>query len=102
MEISALRAHVDEQERKHAKLRVHVMRMSSQHGAGTAPADPPPATDRHVSTTLHQPLSSPLDPEDDSLVTPADTMTHSVDTPADTTTLDHAEDRPRRFDFKPF
>ncbi|KDP36297.1 hypothetical protein JCGZ_09804 [Jatropha curcas] len=78
--------------------------MSGQHGVGTSSSDPPPATDRHVSTALHQPLSSPLDPDtaDDTLVTPADTTTHLADTPADATTLDLAEDRPCRFDFGPF
>ncbi|KDP30385.1 hypothetical protein JCGZ_17114 [Jatropha curcas] len=78
--------------------------MSGQHGASTSSSNPPPATDRHVSITMHQPLSSPLDPDtaDDTLVTPANTTTHPADTPADTTTLDRAEDRPRRFDFVPF
>ncbi|KDP36287.1 hypothetical protein JCGZ_09794 [Jatropha curcas] len=71
-EISALWAHVDEQERQLAELRAHVMRMSGQHGA------------------------------DDNLVTPADTTTHPADTPVDAITLDLAEDRPRRFDFEPF
>ncbi|KDP25952.1 hypothetical protein JCGZ_23039 [Jatropha curcas] len=103
-EISALRACVDEQERQLAELRAHVMRMSGQHGASTSSFDPPPTTDRDVSTALHQPLSSPrdLDTADDTLVTPADTTTHLVDTLANAATLDHAEDRPRRFDFRPF
>ncbi|KDP42096.1 hypothetical protein JCGZ_01884 [Jatropha curcas] len=50
------------------------------------------------------PLPSPLDSDtaDDTLVTPVDTMTHPADTPADAMILDHAEDRPRRFDFRPF
>ncbi|KDP32683.1 hypothetical protein JCGZ_13681 [Jatropha curcas] len=75
-----------------------------QHGAGTSFSDPPPAIDRHVSTALHQPLSSPLDLDiaDDTLVTPIDITTHPVHTPADATTLDHAEDQSRRFDFEPF
>ncbi|KDP25156.1 hypothetical protein JCGZ_24258 [Jatropha curcas] len=42
-EISALRAHVDEQERQLVELRAHVMRMSGQHGAGTSSSYPPPA-----------------------------------------------------------
>ncbi|KDP26700.1 hypothetical protein JCGZ_17858 [Jatropha curcas] len=81
-EISAFRAHVDD--------------ISS--------FDPPSAIDPHVSTTLHLPLPSPLDPDtvDDTLVTPADTTTHPADTPTDATTLDRAEDRPRRFDFEYF
>ncbi|KDP34874.1 hypothetical protein JCGZ_09162 [Jatropha curcas] len=103
-EISALRARVDERERQVAELRAHVMRMSDQHGVSTSSSNLLPATNRDVSTALHQPLPSPLDPDtaDDTLVTPADTTTHPVDTPADVTTLDHAEDRPRRFDFGPF
>ncbi|KDP24682.1 hypothetical protein JCGZ_26460 [Jatropha curcas] len=68
--------------------------MSDQHSAGTSSSDPPPATDPHVSTALHQPLSSPLDLDtiDNTLVTPADSMTHPEDTPVDTTTMDPAED----------
>ncbi|KDP34631.1 hypothetical protein JCGZ_11949 [Jatropha curcas] len=91
-------------ERQLAELRANVMRMSSQHDAGTSSSNPLPAIDRHVSTALHQPLSSPLDPDtaDDTLVTPADTTTHPANTPADATTLDRAKDRPRRFDFGPF
>ncbi|KDP27655.1 hypothetical protein JCGZ_20003 [Jatropha curcas] len=103
-EISALRAPADEQERQLTKLRVHVMRMSGQHGASTSSSNPLPATDRDVYTTLHQPLPSPLDPDivDDTMVTPANTTTHPADTPIDTTTLDRPEDRPLRFDFGPF
>ncbi|KDP24849.1 hypothetical protein JCGZ_25319 [Jatropha curcas] len=95
-EISALWARVDEQERQLAELRAYVMRMSGQHGAHTSSFDPPPATDRHVSTALHQPLSSPFDPDtaDDTLITPADTTTHPADTPTDAMTLDRAENRP--------
>ncbi|KDP31633.1 hypothetical protein JCGZ_14858 [Jatropha curcas] len=95
---------VDEQERQLAELRAHVMRMSGQHGAETSSSDPPPATDRDVSTALHQPLWSPLDLDtaDDTLVTPADTTTHLADTHADAMTLDRAEDRLHRFDFGPF
>ncbi|KDP35428.1 hypothetical protein JCGZ_10811 [Jatropha curcas] len=83
-EISSLWAHVDEQERQLAELREHIMRMSGHHGASTSSSDPPLAIDPHVSTALHQPLSSPLDPDtvDDTLVTPADTTTHLA---ADTT-----------------
>ncbi|KDP42056.1 hypothetical protein JCGZ_03267 [Jatropha curcas] len=64
-EISALWAHVDEQERQLEELRAHVIRMSGQHGADTA---------------------------DDTLVTPADTMTHPADTPTYATTYDRVED----------
>ncbi|KDP42523.1 hypothetical protein JCGZ_02481 [Jatropha curcas] len=80
------------------------MRMFGQHGAGTSSSDPSLATDRDVSITLHQRLLSPLDPDttDGTLVTPADTTIHPADTPADATIQDHAEDRPRRFDFGPF
>ncbi|KDP24830.1 hypothetical protein JCGZ_25314 [Jatropha curcas] len=81
-EISAFRACVDAQERQLAKLRAHVMRMSA----------------------LHQPLSSPFDPDtaDNTLVTPVDTTTHLADTPVDTTILDRAEDRHHPFNFGPF
>ncbi|KDP41053.1 hypothetical protein JCGZ_03159 [Jatropha curcas] len=50
------------------------------------------------------PLPSPLDPDtvDDTLVTPADTTTHPAGTPPGNTTLDCADDQPRRFDFGPF
>ncbi|KDP36556.1 hypothetical protein JCGZ_08323 [Jatropha curcas] len=103
-EITALRAHVDEQERQLTELRAHVMRMSDQPGAGTSSSDPPPATDQDVSTAQQQPLPSPLDPDttDDTLVTPADTTTHPAGTPPGDTTLDRADDQPRRFDFGPF
>ncbi|KDP46077.1 hypothetical protein JCGZ_06588 [Jatropha curcas] len=103
-EISALRARVDEQGRELAELRAHVMRMFAQHGAGTSSSDPLPATDRDVSTALHQPLPSPLDLDtaNDTLVTPIDTTTHPANTPADAKTLDRAENRTRRFDFGPF
>ncbi|KDP31469.1 hypothetical protein JCGZ_15349 [Jatropha curcas] len=103
-EISALQARVDAQERQFAELIAHVMQMSGQHDAGTSSCDPLPATDPHVFTALHQPLSSPLDLDttDNTLVTPANTTTHPVDTPADTTTLDRVEDRHHRFDFGPF
>ncbi|KDP43257.1 hypothetical protein JCGZ_22809 [Jatropha curcas] len=55
-------------------------------------SDPAPATDRNVSTSQQQPLPSP-DPDvvDDTLVTP----------PGDST-LDRADDQPRRFDFGHF
>ncbi|KDP37587.1 hypothetical protein JCGZ_07933 [Jatropha curcas] len=68
--------------------------MSGQHGAGTSSSDPPPTTDRHVSTALHQPLASPLDLDkaEDMLVTPANTTKHPADTPADARTLDRAKD----------
>ncbi|KDP27515.1 hypothetical protein JCGZ_20155 [Jatropha curcas] len=103
-EISALRARVDEKERQLTELRALVKRMSGQHGAGTSSSNPLPATDRHVSTVLHLPLSSPIDLDtiNDTLVTPADTITHPANTPADATIQDHAEDRPRRFDFRTF
>ncbi|KDP27471.1 hypothetical protein JCGZ_20127 [Jatropha curcas] len=103
-EISALRAHVDEQERQLVELRAHVIRIFGQHGAGTSSSDPLPATDRDVSIALHQPLSSPFDPNtaNDTLVTPTDATTHPTDTPADATMLDRAEERPRRFDFGHF
>ncbi|KDP41043.1 hypothetical protein JCGZ_03575 [Jatropha curcas] len=105
-EIRALRAHVDAQEIQLAELREHVMQMSDQHGAGTSSSDPRLTIDPHVSTTLHQPLSSPLDLDivDDTLATLADTMTHPVDTMANPvdTTLDRVEDRHYRFDFGPF
>ncbi|KDP44412.1 hypothetical protein JCGZ_19427 [Jatropha curcas] len=89
-EISALQAHVDEQERQLTKLRAHVVRMPGHHGDGNSSSDPPSAIDPHVSTALHQPLSSPLDTNtaDDTLVTPTDTTTHPADTtinPVDTT-----------------
>ncbi|KDP30540.1 hypothetical protein JCGZ_15249 [Jatropha curcas] len=97
-EITALRVCVDDQERQLAELRAHVMRMYGQPGAGTSSSDTPPATDRDVSTALHWPLPSPLDPDtvDDTLVTPVDTMTHPADTPPS------AYDQPRIFDFGPF
>ncbi|KDP27110.1 hypothetical protein JCGZ_22042 [Jatropha curcas] len=62
--------------------------MSGQHGAGTSSSDPPPATNQDVSTALHQPLPSPLDPDtaEDTLVTSVDTTTHPADTPPGTTT----------------
>ncbi|KDP45222.1 hypothetical protein JCGZ_15087 [Jatropha curcas] len=103
-EITALRARVDEQEKQLAELRAHVMRTSSQPSIGTSSSDPPPATNRDVSTAQHQPLPSPLDPDtaDDTLVTSADTMTHLADTPPGATTLDRADDQPRRFNFGPF
>ncbi|KDP44649.1 hypothetical protein JCGZ_19685 [Jatropha curcas] len=101
---SGLRHHSFTAERQLAELRAHVMRMSGQHGASTSSSNPPPVTDRDVSTALHQPLPSPLDPDtiEDTLVTPADTTTHLADTLADATTLDRVEDRPRRFDCGPF
>ncbi|KDP21561.1 hypothetical protein JCGZ_03669 [Jatropha curcas] len=103
-EIIALRARIDEQERQLPELRAHVMRMSGQPGAGTSSSDPPPTTDRDVSTALRQPLPSPLNPDiaDDTLVTPTDTTTHPVDTPPGATTLDRADDQCHRFDFGPF
>ncbi|KDP34625.1 hypothetical protein JCGZ_11148 [Jatropha curcas] len=81
-EITALRARVDEQERQLAELRAHVMPMSAQQ----------------------QLLPYPLDPDttDNTLVTPADTTTHLPGTPLGDTTLDRANDQPRRFDFGPF
>ncbi|KDP30512.1 hypothetical protein JCGZ_17132 [Jatropha curcas] len=98
-EISALRAHIDVQERQLAKLRAHVMRMFGHHGAGTSSYDPPSVIDPHVSTALHQPLSSPLDPDTTDTTThpAADTTINPVDT-----TLDCLEDRHHRFDFRPF
>ncbi|KDP45848.1 hypothetical protein JCGZ_15292 [Jatropha curcas] len=71
-EITALQAHVDEQERQLAELRAHVMRM------------------------FGQPVI------DDALITHADTTTHPADTPPGATTLDCADDKPRIFDFGPF
>ncbi|KDP31504.1 hypothetical protein JCGZ_15424 [Jatropha curcas] len=106
-EISALQTRVDTQERQLVKLRAHVMRMSSHHGAGTSSSDPLLAIDPHVSIALHQPISSPLDSDtaNDTLGTPVDSMTHpTADTtinPVDTT-LAHPEDRHHRFDFGPF
>ncbi|KDP37894.1 hypothetical protein JCGZ_05776 [Jatropha curcas] len=96
-EIAALWAHVDEQERQLVELREYVMWMSGQPGAGTSSSDPPPTTDRDVSTTQHQPLPSPLDPDtaDNTLVTPADTTTHPANTPPRITRLDCANDQPR-------
>ncbi|KDP23065.1 hypothetical protein JCGZ_01160 [Jatropha curcas] len=93
-EFTALRAHVDEQERQFAELRAHVMRLSGQPGAGTSSSDPAPATDRDVSTAQQQPLPSSLDPHtaDDTLVTPAATMIHPAGTPPGDTTLDRADD----------
>ncbi|KDP27552.1 hypothetical protein JCGZ_20085 [Jatropha curcas] len=84
---------VDEQERQLAEPRSHVMRMSCQSGAGTSSSNPLPARDRDVSTSLHQPLPSPLDPDtaNDTLVTPADITTHPVDTSPSATTLDRAK-----------
>ncbi|KDP35085.1 hypothetical protein JCGZ_10994 [Jatropha curcas] len=78
--------------------------MSGEPGVGTSSFDPPPATDRDVSTAQQQPLLSPLDPDiaDDTLVTPADTTTHPACTPPGDMTLDHADDQPHRFDFGPF
>ncbi|KDP47177.1 hypothetical protein JCGZ_25686 [Jatropha curcas] len=105
-EISALQARVDEQERQLAELRAHVMRMYGHHGASTSSSDPPSAIDPHVFITLHQPRSSPLDPDtaDDTLVTPVDTTTHPTHTTINPvhTTLDRPEDRHHRFDFEPF
>ncbi|KDP43298.1 hypothetical protein JCGZ_24219 [Jatropha curcas] len=75
------------------------MWMSGQPGAGTSYSDPPPTTDRDVSTALHHPLPSPLDPKiaDDTLVTAADTTTHPADTPPGATTLDRADDQSSMF-----
>ncbi|KDP43296.1 hypothetical protein JCGZ_24217 [Jatropha curcas] len=103
-EITALQARVDEQERQLVELRAHVMRMSDQPSAGTSSFDPPPTTDQDVSIALHQPLPSPLDHDtaDDTMVTPTDTTAHSANTPPSATTLDRADDQPRRFDFGPF
>ncbi|KDP25885.1 hypothetical protein JCGZ_23730 [Jatropha curcas] len=91
-------------ERQLAELRVHVMRMSGQPGASTSSSDPPPATDRDVSTAQQQPLQSPIDPDtaDGTLVTSADTTTHPAGTPPGDTTLDRADEKPYRFDFGPF
>ncbi|KDP26249.1 hypothetical protein JCGZ_22495 [Jatropha curcas] len=80
------------------------MRLSGELDAGTSSSDPAPTTDRDVLTAQQQPLPSPLDLDtvDDTLVTPADTTTHPAGTPPDNTTLDRADDQPRRFDFGPF
>ncbi|KDP30658.1 hypothetical protein JCGZ_16234 [Jatropha curcas] len=80
------------------------MQMSGQPSAGTSSSDPLPATDRDVSTTLHQPLPSPVNPNtaDDTLVTPADTTTHLAYNPPGTTRLDRVDDQPLRFDFGSF
>ncbi|KDP20605.1 hypothetical protein JCGZ_04134 [Jatropha curcas] len=103
-EFTTLRARVDEQERQLAELKACVMQMSGQQGAGTSYFDPVPTTDQDFSTAQQQPLPSPLDPDtaDDTLVTPADTTTHPAGTPPSDTTLDRADDQPRRFDFGPF
>ncbi|KDP26296.1 hypothetical protein JCGZ_22281 [Jatropha curcas] len=106
-EISALRARVDKQERQLAEHRANVMRMSDHHGSGTSSSTPQLAIDPHIFIALHQPISSPLDPDtvDDALVTPANTTTHpAADTtinPVDTT-LDRPDNRYHRFDFGPF
>ncbi|KDP37873.1 hypothetical protein JCGZ_06380 [Jatropha curcas] len=99
-EISALRARVDELERQLAELRAHVMQMSGQHGAATSSSDPAPTPDRDVSTTLHQPLSPPLDLDtiDDTLVTPADTTTNPTDTLADCWNMWGPDSQHRRYD----
>ncbi|KDP23188.1 hypothetical protein JCGZ_00337 [Jatropha curcas] len=52
-EISALWAHVDEQERRLTELKAHVMRMSGHHGAATSSFDPLSAIDPHFSIALH-------------------------------------------------
>ncbi|KDP37564.1 hypothetical protein JCGZ_08255 [Jatropha curcas] len=79
------------------------MRLSGQPGAGTSSSDPALATDRNVSTSQQQPLPS-LDPDaaDDTLVTPLGTTAHPAGTPLGDSTLDRADDQPRRFDFGPF
>ncbi|KDP46062.1 hypothetical protein JCGZ_15404 [Jatropha curcas] len=102
-EFTALWARVDDQQRQIAELRAHVMRLSSQPGAGTSSSDPASATDRNVSTSQQQPLPSP-DPDatDDTLVTPPGTTTHPAGTPPSDSTLDRANDQPRKFDFGPF
>ncbi|KDP27122.1 hypothetical protein JCGZ_22031 [Jatropha curcas] len=98
-----LRAQLDDQQRQIAELRVHVMRLSSEPGAGTSSSDPTPATDRNVSTSQQQPLWSP-DPDaaDDTLVTPLGTTAHPAGTPPGDSTSDRADEQPRRFDFGPF
>ncbi|KDP24818.1 hypothetical protein JCGZ_25285 [Jatropha curcas] len=102
-EFTALRAHVDDQQRQIAELRAQVMRLSGQPSAGTSSSDPEPAKDRNVSTSQQHPLPSP-DPDaaDDSLVTPPGTTAHPTGTPPGDSTLDRADDQPRRFDFGPF
>ncbi|KDP34721.1 hypothetical protein JCGZ_10926 [Jatropha curcas] len=98
-----LQARVDDQQRQIAELRAHVMRLSGEPGAGASSSDPAPATDRNVSTSQQQPLSSP-DPDaaDDTLVTPLSTTTHPAGTPPGDSTSDRADEQPRRFDFGPF
>ncbi|KDP43168.1 hypothetical protein JCGZ_00119 [Jatropha curcas] len=91
-------------ERQLADLRAHVMRLFGQPGASTSSSDPAPAIDRDVSTAQQHPLPSPLDLDtaDDTMVTPAVSTTHPAGTPTGDTTLDRADDEPRRFDFEPF
>ncbi|KDP33198.1 hypothetical protein JCGZ_12720 [Jatropha curcas] len=102
-EFTALRARVDDQQKKIAKLRAHVIRLSSQPDAGTSSSDPAPATDRNVSTSQQQPLPSPNpDATDDTLFTPLGTIAHPAGTPPGDSTLDRADDQPRGFDFAPF
>ncbi|KDP45935.1 hypothetical protein JCGZ_11838 [Jatropha curcas] len=76
------------------------MRLSGQPGAGASSSDPVPATDRNVSTSQQQPLPSP-DPDaaEDTLVTPPSTTAHPAGTPPGDSTLDRADEQPRRFDF---
>ncbi|KDP22748.1 hypothetical protein JCGZ_02524 [Jatropha curcas] len=79
------------------------MRLFGQPSAGTSSSDPAPATDRNVSTSQQQPLPSP-DPNavDNTLVTPFGTIAHPAGTPPSDSTLDRADEQPRRFDFGPF
>ncbi|KDP30895.1 hypothetical protein JCGZ_15504 [Jatropha curcas] len=102
-EFIELWARVDDQQRQIAELRAHVMRLSGEPGAGSSSSDPAPATDRNVSTSQQQPLSSP-DPDatDDTLVTPPGTTAHPAGTPLGDLTSDRANEQPRRFDFGPF
>ncbi|KDP46586.1 hypothetical protein JCGZ_13706 [Jatropha curcas] len=102
-EFTELWARVDDQQRRIAELREHVMRLSGQPGASTSSSDPAPATDRNVSTSQQQPLPSPdLDVADDTLVTPPGTTTHPAGTPPGDSTFDRADEQPRRPDFGPF
>ncbi|KDP41081.1 hypothetical protein JCGZ_03750 [Jatropha curcas] len=50
-EFTALRSHVDDQQRQIVELRAHVIQLSSQPDAGTSSFDPAPATDRNVLTS---------------------------------------------------
>ncbi|KDP37862.1 hypothetical protein JCGZ_06014 [Jatropha curcas] len=98
-----LRARVDDQQRQITELRAHVMRLSSEPGAGTSSSNPTPTTNRNVSTSQQQPVPAP-DPDaaDDNLVTPTGTTAHLAGSPPGDPTSDRADEQQRRFDFGPF